>query len=261
MGDENVAQTPSGGREGHVATVILNRPDVRNAFNEVMIDELTRAFAAPEESVRAVILTGSGHVFCAGADVNWMKRSAGYSEAENGRDAAAMAAMFRAIDECPCPVIGRINGPALGGGMGLIACCDVAVAVNTAQFGYSEARLGIIPAVISPFSLARIGAAAARRYFLTAERFDAAEAVRIGLVNESVDAATLDLRVDQIVQSILRNGPNAVRAAKALIRSVAAMNRDEANRHTVATIARLRTSAEGQEGLGAFLEKRDPDWL
>ena len=190
-----------------------------------------------------------------------MRKSAQCTEAENARDAAAMAAMFRAIDECLCPVIGRINGAALGGGMGLIACCDIVVAVETAQFGFTEVRLGIVPAVISPFALSKIGSRAARRYFLTGEMFGTTEAVQMGLVHEAVELAALDTRVKEFTTAIIQNGPHAVATAKKLIREVAALDREAAHRHTIATIARLRTSPEGQEGLGAFLEKRRPDWI
>ena len=226
-----------------------------------MIGELKETFTNVSESTRVVVLTGVGDVFCAGADVNWMRESVQRTEADNRRDAARMEAMFRAIDECPCPVVARINGAALGGGMGLLACCDIAIAVDTAQFGYTEVRLGIVPAVISPYSLAKIGKQAARRFFLTGETFDAKTARAIGHVHEVVAADTLDACVEGIVSLLEKNGPKAVRTAKKLIREVGAMDRDEAREHTIATIARVRTSAEGQEGLSAFLEKRRPGWI
>ena len=245
---------------GPVATIALARPDVRNAFDETMIDELHRAFTTLDAATRAVVLTGQGPIFCAGADVQWMKRSRNYTEAENLRDARAMAAMFRAIDECPKPVVGKARGLALGGGSGLLACCDIVVAAEGMQCGFTEVRLGIVPANISTFVLPKIGARAARRYFLTGERFDAAEARRIGLVHEVVPDADLDAAVDRIVGELLKCGPQAVATAKEIIRTVAGAPRDQAIDYTVKTIARARVSPEGQEGLGAFLEKRKPNW-
>lgn len=246
--------------EGKVATVTLDRPDVRNAFNEELIAELRHAFTSFPPDVRAVILTGGGGVFCAGADVAWMRKSKEYTEEENARDAAAMAAMFRAIDECPLPVIGRINGAAMGGALGLVACCDIAIAVDEAIFGFSEVRLGIIPANISTFVLPKIGARNARRYFLTGERFGAEEARAIGLVHEVVRPGSLDERVGAVAREILKCGPRAVAAAKELIREGMGRPREEQIAYTIETIARIRVSPEGQEGLAAFLEKRKPRW-
>lgn len=254
-------QTINSSTSGFVETITLNRPEAKNAFNEQMIEELHEQFSNVKDSTRAVVLTGSGSVFCAGADINWMRDSVTRSEDDNRRDAARMEAMFRAIDECPAPVIGRINGSALGGGMGLLACCDIAVAVESAQFAFTEVRLGIVPAVISPYSLAKIGEHAARRYFLTGEIFDALRAREIGLVHDVVTSDILDSSVTAIVEALAKNGPTAVRTAKALIRKVARMNREEARDYTASTIARVRTSPEGQEGLTAFLEKRKPNWL
>jgi methylglutaconyl-CoA hydratase len=245
---------------GPVLTVTIDRPNVRNAFNEEVIEELHESFSTIPKKVRVVVLTGGGPVFCAGADVQWMKKSLKYSEQENARDAAAMAAMFRAIDECPRPVIGRINGHALGGGSGLVACCDMVVAVEGALFGFTEVRLGIVPANISTFVLPKIGSRAARRYFLTGERFGAEEAKAIGLIHEVVPPDRLDTKVNDLVKEILRCGPNAVAIAKDVIREGLARSRDEAIDYTVKTIARVRVSPEGQEGLGAFLEKRKPSW-
>jgi methylglutaconyl-CoA hydratase len=246
---------------GPVATVHLNRPPVRNAFNEVMIDELTRTFRGFDPEVRAIILTGEGAVFCAGADVNWMKKSFGYTLEENARDAEAMANMYRAIDECPCPVIGRVNGTALGGAMGLIAVCDMVVAVEDAKFGFTEVRLGIVPAVISTFVLRKIGVAAARRYFLTGEIFGPEEARAIGLVHEVVTPDTLDGKVEELAGAVRKCGPNAVSTAKALIRDIPPLDPGAAVDHAIQLIARVRVSPEGQDGLGAFLEKRKPNWL
>ena len=247
-------------RRGPVATVVLQRPEVRNAFNEVVIAELKKVFTSLGADARVVVLAGDGPVFCAGADVQWMKKSKGYSEKQNTRDARAMAEMFRAIDECPRPVIGRVHGAALGGGSGLVACCDIVVAAEGTQFGFTEVRLGIVPANISTFVLPKIGARAARRYFLTGERFDAGEALRIGLVHEVVKPDLLDSRVGAIAQEILKCGPKAVAIAKELIRKGVSVPRNRAIDSTVRTIARVRVSPEGQEGLAAFLEKRPPRW-
>jgi methylglutaconyl-CoA hydratase len=247
---------------GPIATVTLARPDVRNAFNEVLIAELQQAFKSLGEAdgVRVVVLTGDGPTFCAGADVQWMKKSKDRTERENAADARAMADMFRAIDECPKPVIGLVRGAALGGGSGLVACCDIVVAAEGTQFGFTEVRLGIVPANISTFVLPKIGARAARRYFLTGERFDAARAQEIGLVHEVVPETALDGTVEGIASEILKCGPAAVATAKALIREGLQLPRDAAIDFTVRTIARVRVSPEGQEGLAAFLEKRKPRW-
>lgn len=251
-----------------IARLTLARPDARNAFDDVLIMEVGQALEglseackkSPETAPRALVVTGEGAAFCAGADLNWMRRSVTYTRDENEADARRMAMMYRALDELPCPTIARVNGSALGGGMGLIACCDVAVAVDSAQFGFTEARLGIAPAVISPFVLAKTGAAAARRYFLTAELFGAVEAKAMGLVHEVVPADDLDLAVDRIITAIRGNGPRAVIAAKRLIREAMALSHEDALDNAVRAIAGLRASPEGQEGLGAFLEKRAPSW-
>lgn len=251
-----------------LAQITLARPEVRNAFDEGLIAELTealrevaRSFAAsPETAPRALVLAGEGAAFCAGADMNWMRRSVAYTQEENEADARRMAAMLRALDELPLPTIARIHGAALGGGMGIIACCDIAIAAEGAEFGFTEARLGIAPAVISTFVLPKIGAGAARRYFLTAEIFSAAVAREIGLVHEVVPLAGLDAAVTRVADAIRANGPMAVSGAKRLIRESLARGRDDAIENAVRAIAALRTSREGQEGLGAFLEKRPPAW-
>jgi methylglutaconyl-CoA hydratase len=247
---------------GSVATVTLTRPDVRNAFNEVLIEELQQAFRSlgEAEGVRVVVLTGDGPTFCAGADVQWMKKSKDRTERENARDARAMAEMFRAIDECPKPVIGLVRGAALGGGAGLVACCDIVVSAEGTLFGFTEVRLGIVPANISTFVLPKIGAHAARRYFLTGERFGVERARDIGLVHEVVADGALESTVEGIAGEILKCGPAAVATAKALIREGLALPRDAAIEFTSRTIARVRVSPEGQEGLAAFLEKRKPRW-
>lgn len=251
------------GRSGAVATVALNRPDVRNSFDDVLIGELTSTFAelGADPAIRVVILTGEGPVFCAGADVNWMKRSISFTEEQNKSDALRMSGMFRTIDECPKAVIGRVNGTCFGGGMGLISCCDIVVSVDAAQFAFTEVKLGIVPAVISAYVAPKIGAAAARRYFLTAEIFGPEEARRLGLVHEVTPASGLDPKVAGIAAAILKNGPAAVATAKALIPQVLSKSRTDAIEFTASLISRVRTSPEGQEGLGAFLEKRKPSWI
>lgn len=252
-------------RDGAVARVTLARPEVRNAFNDAVIAQLREAFAAlagePPGALRAVILAGEGTVFCAGADVDWMRRSIGLSAEANERDAAAMQAMLAAIDACPVPVVARVQGAALGGGMGLCAVADVVVATADATFGFTETKLGVIPAVIGAFVVPKIGQSHARALFATGERFGAERAQRIGLVHEVVaDETALDRRVDEIVMELRTAGPHAARAAKALVRDLRAKSPDESSAETVRRIARLRTSAEGQEGLTAFVEKRPPSW-
>jgi methylglutaconyl-CoA hydratase len=249
-------------RDGLVEHVVLNRPDVRNAFNAEMIGELT-AWAGEfvrQSDARVVVLSGSGKVFCAGADAAWMAKTASYSETENIRDANAASAMFRALDELPVPLIGRIHGAAIGGGAGLSAVCDIAIADDDTVFGFTEVKLGIIPAVISPFVLAKIGRSAARELFLSGARFPAARAYKIGLVHAAVPAADLDDTVSRYVTEIAAGGREAIAAAKALIRDVWGRDPTETAPFTAAALAARRVSAEGQEGLRAFLEKRKPRW-
>jgi len=238
-------------RDGSVLRIALARPERRNAFDAALIAELTGAFADVGD-VRAVVLTGDGPSFSAGADVEWMRSSAELSYEENVADALRLRAMLDAIDSCPAPVVAGVQGHALGGGCGLVACCDIVVAESGTQFAFSEVKLGIVPAVISPFALAKIGSSAARRYFVTGERFSAEVALRIGLVHELADE--LASAVDRVVGELLSAGPEAARAAKALAR--APLSAQETAEH----IATHRTSAEGQEGLRAFLEKRAPGW-
>jgi methylglutaconyl-CoA hydratase len=238
-------------REGALLRVTLARPERRNAFDAATIAELTEAFADVGEA-RAVVLAGEGPSFCAGADIEWQRASIDLSYDENVEDALRLHRMLETIDACPAPVVARVHGHALGGGSGLAAAADVTIAAPDAVFGFSEVRLGIVPAVISPIVLARIGAGAARRYFLTGERFDAETALRIGLVHEV--AEELDAAVDAVVAALLDGGPEAVRAAKQLVRE------RPAGRATAELAARLRSGAEGQEGLRAFLEKRPPAW-
>jgi methylglutaconyl-CoA hydratase len=249
--------------EGPVAHVRLSRPDVRNAFNAELIAALTAAFGelGADEDVRAIVLSGEGKVFCGGADISWMRASLDLSYEENVADAQRMSDMFRAIDRCPKPVIAKVHGAALGGGAGLAAVCDIVMAASDAVFGFTEAKLGIIPAVISPFVLSKIGATHARALFLSGERFDAKRAYHIGLVHEVVVADTLDVCIERVLNEILTAGPRAVAAAKALIPRVHAATYDESRDLTAREIARLRASEEGQEGLRAFLERRKANWI
>jgi methylglutaconyl-CoA hydratase len=249
---------------GHVATVTLNRPQVRNAFDAQAIAELAGAFAglAALPDLRVVVLAGAGDVFCAGADLAYMRQVATLGEAENKADALALADMLRAVYTCPVPVIARIQGDCYGGGIGLAAACDIAVAVSGARFALSEVKLGLIPSVISPYVLRAIGERAARRYFVSAERFDAAEALRLGLLHEVAESETLDQRVGALVQAIAANGPQAVRGAKRLALDLAGVALSDALLHeTAGRIARQRATPEGREGMAAFLEKRQPAWL
>jgi methylglutaconyl-CoA hydratase len=239
-------------RDGPLLRVALARPERRNAFDAALIAELTEAFADVGDA-RAVVLAGDGESFCAGADVEWQRSSIDLSYDENVEDALRLYRMLDAIDSCPAPVVGRIQGYALGGGSGLVCCTDIALAAPDATFGFSEVKLGIIPAVISPFVFARIGTAAARRFFLTGERFAADTALRIGLVDEV--AGDLDAELDRVLGELLGSGPVATRAAKQLIR-------DRPGGEDAAHLAaKLRTSREGQDGLRAFLDKRRPGWI
>jgi len=250
--------------DGAAATVWLNRPEVRNAFNETAIAEVTSAFRALGEDprVRAVVLAARGTAFCAGADLNWMKKMAGYSREENLADAAGLAGMLRAIHDCAKPVVARVQGDCYAGGMGLAAACDIVVAAESAHFCLSEVKLGLIPATISPYVVRAMGAQAARRYFLTAERFSASQAQRIGLVHEVTAADALDQAVQGIVTSLLVASPHAVAEAKRLVRDVAGQPLTDALvDDTVARIADIRASEQGREGVRSFLEKRRPSWL
>lgn len=252
-------------RDGPFARLTLSRPEVRNAFNAALIHGLTAAFNAlageTPERLRGVVLAGDGGTFCAGADITWMRASLSLSFEENATDAARMQAMFTAIDSCPVPVVARVQGAALGGGMGLCAVADIVLASADATFGFSETKLGILPAVISTFVLPKIGESQARALFSSGERFDAGRAQRIGLVHEVLpDEESLDARLAEVLAELRSAGPTALRAAKALIRELRTLSPAEAREHTVRHIAQQRTSAEGQEGLTAFLEKRPPSW-
>ncbi|ABM35795.1 enoyl-CoA hydratase/isomerase family protein [Polaromonas naphthalenivorans] len=250
--------------DGAVARITLNRPDVRNAFNDEVIAELTAAFQemAARAEVRAVVLAAIGPAFCAGADLNWMRRMADYTRDENLLDAAALAEMLRVMYECPKPTIARIQGDVYAGGMGLVAACDMAVSVDTANYCLSEVKLGLIPATISPYVIRAMGARAAHRYFLTAERFDAKEAHRIGFVHEVVGADALDAKVAELTNALSSASPNAVRSCKTLVQEVAGQGIEAPLiGRTVEGIADIRTSSEGREGVQAFLQKRKPSWL
>jgi len=247
-----------------VATVTLNRPEIHNAFDEALIAKLTETFVALDDDgdVRIVVLAGAGRSFCAGADLNWMKRMAAFGQDENLRDATALAAMLRALYALSKPTIARVHGAAYGGGVGLIAACDIAVAVPEATFALTEAKLGLIPATIGPYVIEAIGARQARRYFLTAERFGAAEALRIGLVHEVAALPQLDTRIGDLVGALRVAGPSAQLECKALIRGVAHRPIDaDVISGTAGHIAAVRASPEGKEGVAAFLGKRRPAWL
>ena len=247
-----------------VFTITLNRTDIHNAFDDKLITELTRTLetAGTDVTIRVVVLTGNGKSFSAGADLNWMRRMAAFSEEENYHDAMVLGELMLTLNRLPKPTIARVNGAAYGGGVGLIACCDMAIAVNDAQFALSEVKLGLIPAVISPYVVAAIGEKKARRYFLTGERFSAADAVSIGLLNASVAPNELDQAVKEMVDLLLVAGPVAQTEAKDLIASVAHRpTTDSVVADTAERIAHVRISPEGQEGLGAFLEKRQPGWI
>jgi methylglutaconyl-CoA hydratase len=252
-------------RADGVEYLTLNRPEVRNAFNEQVIAELSQWAAAVRAlntgEIRAVVLAGAGKMFCAGADITSMSKTIQYTEAENVRDATAMSRMFGALNDLPMPLIGRIHGAALGGGAGLAAVCDIVVADDAAVFGFTEVKLGILPAVISPFALAKIGRSAARELFLTGARFSAARAKEIGLVHAVVPAVELDAKVAEYVREILAAGPEAVAAAKALIPQVWNRSVEDAMPITAEAIAARRVAPEGQEGLRAFLEKRKASWV
>ncbi|HMB55855.1 MAG TPA: enoyl-CoA hydratase/isomerase family protein [Arenimonas sp.] len=252
-------------QRGGVARVTMQRPEVHNAFDERLIADLTQALTRldADTAVRAVVLTGAGSTFSAGADLNWMRGMASASEADNLADSLRLATLMRTLNFMGKPTIARVNGSAYGGGVGLIACCDIAIGVDGAKFSLSEVKLGLVPAVISPYVIAAIGARHARRMFLTAEVFDAVEAARIGLLHQCVDAAQLDEAVDRSLHWLGKGGPIAQREAKQLALRTAGNTLESAMRidaDNAALIARLRVSAEGQEGLGAFLAKNSPPW-
>ena len=250
-------------RDGPIERLTLNRPEVRNAFNETLIAELTEwaGAIASDGDVRVVVLSGAGKAFCAGADLAWMSKVVSYTHDENVRDATAAAAMYGALDALPMPVIGRIHGAALGGGAGLAAICDIAVADEETVFGFTEVKLGIVPAMISPFVLRRIGESAARELFLTGMRFDVARAKEIGLVHAVVPSSALDARIDGYVDEVLAAAPEAVATIKRLLRRVVGRDPLDVRGLTAETLALRRASAEGQEGMQAFLQKRKAAWV
>ena len=249
---------------GHVARVTLNRPEVRNAFNEGLIAELTGTFNAlgARADLRAIVLAAEGKAFCAGADLNWMKAMAGYSWDENHADASKLADMLWAIYSCPVPVVARVQGDVYAGGVGLVACADIVVAADGVGFCLSEAKLGLLPATIGPYVVKALGEQASRRYFVTAERFSAAEAHRLGLVHEVVAPDALDAKVDELIAALTANGPAATRACKRLVKDVASREiTPELRDDTARRIADIRASDEGREGVQSFLNKGKPSWL
>jgi methylglutaconyl-CoA hydratase len=250
-------------RHDDIAFVTLNRPEVRNAFNETLVAELTAwaRQASRDTTLRAAVLLGAGPVFCAGADLSWMSKMVDYSHEENVRDAEALAWMFEALDTLPVPLVGRVHGAALGGGAGLAAVCDIVIAADGAAFGFTEVKLGIAPAVISPYVVAKIGTSAARSLFLTGARFDAARALAIGLVHEVTAEPALDAAIERQLAEIRAAGPLAAAAAKTLVRHVGGRSPLDAMPITTRTIADLRASAEGQEGMRAFLGRRKASWV
>jgi methylglutaconyl-CoA hydratase len=249
-------------RDEHSVQITLNRPDLHNAFNETLIAELSECFKSlgQDETVQLIILTGEGKSFCAGADINWMKSMVAYSREENLKDSQNLADMFKIINECPKPVIGRINGSAFGGGVGLVAVCDIAVAVDSAKFSFSEVKLGIIPAVVSPYVLKKIGPGHARQLFITGERFDSQTAQNIGLIHRTAKLEDIDEKIDETVKMLSANGPRAMHEVKLLISNWYDLNEESYRKYTVEKIAELRTAPEGHEGLEAFLAKRKPSW-
>jgi methylglutaconyl-CoA hydratase len=250
--------------DGMVGRVTLNRPEVRNAFNETAIEEITRAFRelGGNAAVRTIVLAANGPAFCAGADLNWMKKMAGYTREENLADAGQLAEMLRTIYICPKPVIAKVQGDCYAGGMGLVSACDIVIAIESANFCLSEVKLGLIPATISPYVIRGMGESAARRYFLTAERFSAQEAHRIGFVHALASQDALDATTADIVKALVTNSPNAVKEAKRLVQDVVGQPLTaELIADTAERIADIRSSEEGKEGVRSFLEKRKPNWL
>ena len=249
--------------QGKVATVTMRRAEVHNAFNAQLIQDLQAAFSdlSTDERLHAVVLTGDGPSFSAGADLNMMKASATFSQEQNLNDSLRLADLFDTINSCPCPVVARVNGTAMGGGAGLISVCDIVIAAENARLAFSEVKLGIAPAVISPYVVRKIGETHARVLFVTGERFSAVRGREIGLVHTVVPLAELDAAIEKTLSELLSSGPQAVRACKALALNVGHMDSETARQHTARTIAALRVSAEGQEGLRSFLEKRKPNWV
>ncbi len=250
-------------KEGSVAKVSFCRPEVHNAFNDTLIYEMTDLFKLIREDkdLRVIVLTGEGKSFCAGADLNWMRRVKDYSYEKNLEESLALADLFYLIYTMPLPVIGRINGAAIGGGTGFVSVCDIAVAAESAKFSFSEVKIGVVPACIGPYVIKKIGEGKAREFFISGERLTAADAYRIGLINRYYPDDKLDEELDRLIGTILSSGPNAVKMAKELISNVPLMTPDKFKPYTAEMIAKLRKSDEGQEGMDAFLNKRKPNWV
>jgi methylglutaconyl-CoA hydratase len=248
--------------EDHVAKVTLNRPEIRNAFNDVMIGELLEIFddIAGQDGVRVVVLTGSGTCYCAGADLHWMKRIQGYSYRENYEDTLKLAELMYRMYASPKPTIARINGPAIGGGTGFVAVCDLAIAAESAVFSFSEVKIGVVPACISPYVVRRVGESACREFFLSGERLTSLRALESGLVNQVVPADRLDEAVNTRIKQLLSSGPYALNVCKQLLQQIPLMDFEEAKKYTAEVLARLREGEEAQEGMAAFFEKRKPKW-
>jgi len=249
--------------ENKTARIFLNRPEVHNAFNEVMISELTGVFKqiSDDHRVRVVVLSGNGKSFSAGADLNWMKKMINYTYEENLEDSLKLAELFYLMYSLSKPVIARVNGPAIGGGAGLVAVCDIAIASENAKFSLSEVKLGLVPACISPYVIRKVGEGRCREFFLTGERLSARRALEVGLVNQVVPHESLDQAVQQKVDQLLSSGPRALAMCKKLLKNVPGMSFDQAKTYTADMIARMRIGEEGQEGMNAFLEKRKPKWI
>lgn len=262
MIDSKEFQTILVSQDGPVVRITLNRPQVHNAFNEAMVQELRQAFEAVcrEQELRVVILTGQGKSFCAGADLNWMRKVKDYSFEDNLKESRSLAELMYAIYALPLPTIARVNGAAIGGGAGLLAACDLVIAAQTAKFSLSEVKLGLVPAVISPYVIRRVGESACREFFLTGERLTAEKALQFGLINKVVPLEELNQAVDGQVAQLLTSGPKALSTCKEILRKVPRMSFAEAKAYTAEIIASLRISEEGQEGMSAFLEKRKPPW-
>jgi methylglutaconyl-CoA hydratase len=260
--DQKSYQTITYSKEDSVARVTLNRPEIHNAFNEVMIQELIDVFKkiSRDKDARVVVLTGNGKSFCAGADLNWMKKVVDFSYEENLKESLELAELFYLIYSLPKPTIARVNGAAIGGGAGLVAVCDLVIASEKAKFSLSEVKLGLVPACISPYEVRRVGEKNCRELFLTGERIDAQKALQFGLANQVVPADELDKAVDELVKQLSNSGPNALAMCKKLLQNVPQMGFDEVKKYTAEMIASLRMSDEGQEGMNAFLQKRKPNW-
>lgn len=262
MSDQKSFQTITYTKENLVAKVTLNRPEIHNAFNEIMIQELIDVFKniSEDKDVRVVVLAGNGKSFCAGADLNWMKKVVDFSYEENLKESLELAELFYLIYSLPKPTIARVNGAAIGGGAGLVAVCDLVIASEKAKFSLSEVKLGLVPACISPYEVRRIGEKNCRELFLTGERINAQKALEFGLANQVVPHDELDKAVDELVKQLSNSGPNALAMCKTLLQNVPLMSFEEVKKYTAEMIASLRMSDEGQEGMNAFLQKRKPNW-